>query len=81
MNAPHTDNTERLWTVAETAKYLHVSTSWVYRATEKGELPHLKLGGVIRYMPDQVRAHAASLATAAAGGAKVVRIAARRGGR
>lgn len=81
MNALPTNESERLWTVQETAKYLHVSTSWVYRATERGEVPHLKLGGLLRYQPDQVRAYAASLASTAAGGAKVVRLASRKGGR
>ena len=76
-----TTETERLWTVAQTAKYLQVSTSWVYRATERGELPHLKLGGLIRFQPRAIREHASALAAEASGAARVVRLAARRGGR
>ncbi len=84
MNATEqhmTNEPERLWTVAQTAKYLQVSTSWVYRAVERGELPHLKLGGLVRFVPRDIRAHAEGLATTASGGAKVVRLESRRGGR
>lgn len=70
---------ERLWTVSQTAKYLQVSTSWVYRATERGELPHLKLGGLIRFVPTDIRNHAAALAATASGAAKVIRMPVRGG--
>ena len=53
---------ESLWTVRETARYLNVSTSWVYRHTETGEIPHAKLGGSIRYLPARVREYAERLA-------------------
>ena len=76
-----TAEAERLWTVAQAANYLHCSVSWVYRAVEKGEMPHLKLGGLVRFVPRDVRAHAEGLAVAASGGATVVRLASRRGGR
>lgn len=72
---------ERLWTVAAAADYLNVSVSWVYRAVERGELPHMKLGGLIRFVPRDLRAHAEGLASEAAGGARVVRLETRRGGR
>lgn len=69
---------ERLWTVAQTAEYLQVSTSWVYRATERRELPHLKLGGLIRFVPSAIRDHAEGLAATASGAAKVIRMQARK---
>lgn len=59
---------ESLWTVKETARYLQMSQSWVYRRTESGEIPHAKLGGVIRYLPARVREYAERLAAPAAGG-------------
>jgi predicted DNA-binding transcriptional regulator AlpA len=45
-----------------------MSKSWVYRRTESGEIPHAKLGGVIRYLPARVREYAERLATPAAVG-------------
>lgn len=61
MNATHEAPTESLWTVAETAKYLNMSKSWVYRHTESGDIPHAKLGGVIRYSPARIRQYAEQL--------------------
>lgn len=84
MNATqHTTTTEpeRLWTVAQTAKFLQVSTSWVYRSVERGELPHLKLGGLVRFQPSDIRNHAAALAATASGAARIVRMDAHRKGR
>lgn len=46
---------EALWTVGDVAGYLKVSTSWVYKRAESGELPHLRIGGHLRFDPDQVR--------------------------
>lgn len=83
MQASQANDNERLWTVAQTAEYLNVSVSWVYRATERSELPHLKLGGLIRFVPRDIRAHAEALAATASGAATVVRLNAhrRQGGR
>ncbi len=60
--------TESLWTVTDTARYLQMSPSWVYRRTESGEIPHAKLGGAIRYLPARVREYAERLAAPAPGG-------------
>ena len=59
---------ETLWTVLETARYLQMSKSWVYRRTESGEIPHAKLGGVIRYLLARVREYAERLACPAPSG-------------
>jgi hypothetical protein len=40
-----------LWTVAQVAEFLQCSTCWVYR--HKGELPLVRIGGMIRF--DSVR--------------------------
>lgn len=71
---------EPLWTVDETAKFLNMSKNWVYRRTEAGEIPHGKLGRVIRYSPARIREYAAQL-EAQASSPNVVSLAARRGGR
>ncbi len=51
-----------LWTVVEVAAYLRVSRSWVYHRLESGLLPHLRVGGLVRFEPKQIRECASSLA-------------------
>ena len=48
---------ETLWTVAEVAEYLRVSVSWVYMHVQLSDLPHLRVGGLLRFQPDAVRAY------------------------
>lgn len=45
---------EALWTVGDLAKYAKCSPSWIYKAVERGELPHLRLGALIRFDPREV---------------------------
>jgi excisionase family DNA binding protein len=40
---------ERLWTIAEVARYLGVPQSSIYKMTAKGVIPHVKLGGRVRF--------------------------------
>ena len=47
---------ENLWTVTEVAAFLRSSTSWVYKAAEKGELPCIRLGAMLRFDPQAIRA-------------------------
>ena len=49
---------ENLWTVAEVAEYLRVSVSWVYLHAGMSDLPSLRVGGLLRFHPDAVRAYA-----------------------
>ena len=70
---------ESLWTVKQTARYLNMSESWVYRRTESGEIPHAKLGGVLRYLPARVREYAERLASPLP--ANVIRMTPAKGGR
>ncbi|MCC6747985.1 MAG: helix-turn-helix domain-containing protein [Deltaproteobacteria bacterium] len=49
---------EALWTANEVAGYLKVSRSWVYLHVESGDLPHRRLGGLLRFVPEQLRAYA-----------------------
>jgi excisionase family DNA binding protein len=56
------DLTETLWDARDVARYLKVSRSWVYQKAEAGLLPHLKVGGLVRFVPERIREFA--LATA-----------------
>jgi excisionase family DNA binding protein len=50
--------TEPLWTAADVAAFLKASRSWVYLHTDDGTLPSVKLGGLRRFIPEQIRAFA-----------------------
>lgn len=52
------DGIETLWDARDVARYLKVSRSWVYQKAEAGLLPHLKVGGLVRFVPERVRAYA-----------------------
>lgn len=49
---------EPLWTATDVAGFLRVSRSWVYLHAEAGDLPSVRIGGLRRFMPDQIRAYA-----------------------
>lgn len=46
---------ERLWDAARTARYLGLSRQWVYREAGAGRLPHVRILGVLRFDPDDIR--------------------------
>ncbi|QRK05247.1 helix-turn-helix domain-containing protein [Archangium violaceum] len=39
----------------DVSTYLQVSTSWVYQRSASGELPSLKIGGLLRFDPSAIR--------------------------
>jgi len=47
-----------LWTANDVAQYLKVSRSWVYHRAESGELPHVRVGALLRFQPNAIRAYA-----------------------
>lgn len=49
---------ERLWTVKDAAYYLASSESFVYKAVQAGRLPCLRIGAMVRLLPEQVHAFA-----------------------
>lgn len=59
----------RLWDAQDVARYLKVSRSWVYHRAESGELPCLKIGGLLRFDPQAIHAFARGVPTY---GARVV---------
>jgi excisionase family DNA binding protein len=56
MIADPMEPTEKLWTVRDVASYLQASTSYVYKAAERGELPCLRIGSMLRFEPSAIRA-------------------------
>lgn len=46
---------EALWKVADVARFLSMSDSWVYKETEAGRLPCLRLGAALRFRPEAIR--------------------------
>lgn len=49
---------DTLWDTNDVARYLKVSRSWVYHRAEAGLMPHLRVGGLLRFDPDVVRVFA-----------------------
>ena len=49
---------ESLWTANDVAQYLRVSRSWVYHRAESGELPYVRIGALLRFQPNEIRAYA-----------------------
>jgi excisionase family DNA binding protein len=47
-----------LWDANDVASYLKVSRSWVYHRAEAGQLPCVRLGGLLRFDPASIRATA-----------------------
>ena len=47
-----------LWDVADVSRFLKASRSWVYHRAESGELPCLRIGGLLRFEPDAIRSYA-----------------------
>lgn len=51
------DAHEPLWTVGDVARFLSMSTSWVYKEAEAGRLPCIRLGASLRFYPAEIRRH------------------------
>jgi excisionase family DNA binding protein len=49
------DQPEALWTVAEFSAHSKLAKSTIYEWVRKGFIPHLRMGGVIRFRPGEVR--------------------------
>jgi excisionase family DNA binding protein len=64
---------DTLWTVADAARFLRVSKSWVYSATAAGRMPCIRIGALVRFDPASTKAWAAGK-----DGGKIVRLPGRR---
>ena len=51
-------NHDGLWDANDVASYLKVSRSWVYHRAEAGQLPCVRVGGLLRFDPAAIRASA-----------------------
>ncbi len=49
---------QTLWDVRDVSRYLRASISWVYKAAERGYLPCICIGGLLRFDARAVRAFA-----------------------
>jgi len=58
-----------LWDANDVARYIKASRSWVYHQAEAGKLPHLRVGALLRFDPEAVKAFVLGQA---AGGGKVL---------
>jgi len=47
---------EGLWDAKDVARYVKGSVSWVYKVAEAGLLPCLRIGSMLRFEPEVVRA-------------------------
>jgi excisionase family DNA binding protein len=47
---------EALWIADEVAAFIKCSVSYVYKSAERGELPCVRVGRMLRFKPDDVRA-------------------------
>ena len=47
---------EHLWTVREVAALLRVGRHSVYEMAKSGEMPSLRVGARVRFVPEEVRA-------------------------
>jgi len=59
------DRNEHLWDAEDVARYLKVSRSWVYHRAESGQLPSLKIGGLLRFEQQAIHAFARGTSTPA----------------
>ena len=46
---------DKLWTVGDVAKFIGASDSWVRHAVAGGRLPAKRIGGLLRFQPDEIR--------------------------
>jgi len=58
---------DALWTADEVAAFVKCSVSYVYKAAERGELPCVRVGRMLRFKPDEIRATVLGPASANSG--------------
>jgi len=56
MNTNGTAQDEALWDANDVARFLKASRSWVYQRAQSGQLPYVKIGGLLRFEPAAIRA-------------------------
>lgn len=56
MNTDNLEQEEGLWDANDVARFLKASRSWVYQRAQAGQLPCVKIGGLLRFEPAAIRA-------------------------
>jgi excisionase family DNA binding protein len=56
MDTDEMEHEEGLWDANDVAKFLKASRSWVYQKAQAGQLPCVKIGGLLRFEPAAIRA-------------------------
>lgn len=54
----HASSPESLWDANDVAAFLKVSRSWVYQKVASNLIPFVRIGGLVRFVPEHVRAFA-----------------------
>lgn len=49
---------DALWDATDVARYFKASRSWAYQQAEAGNIPSLRIGGLLRFEPEAVKAYA-----------------------
>ena len=52
------ESSDDLWDANDVARYIKASRSWVYHQAEAGKIPHLRIGALLRFEPEAVKAFA-----------------------
>ena len=52
---------EPLMKAADVARLLNMSTSWVFKAAERGTLPCVRIGAALRFKPQDIQRFISSL--------------------
>ncbi len=56
MTSTAPSDVKELWDARDVARYFRASRSWVYHRAEAGLLPCVRIGGLLRFHPDAIRA-------------------------
>lgn len=46
----------RLWDARDVARFLKASRNWVYQQAEIGKIPSVRIGGLLRFDPEKIKA-------------------------
>jgi predicted DNA-binding transcriptional regulator AlpA len=56
METDDMEQEEGLWDANDVARFIKASRSWVYQRAQAGQLPCVKIGGLLRFEPTAIRA-------------------------
>jgi len=62
--------TEEVMTAREVAVLLRVTPGWIYAATRRNEIPHVRLGRYVRYRRSAIEVWMATIEQRSPGGAR-----------